>query len=430
MPENHDRHHRCTTRRRVWRAASVAVPIVLLAAACGSGDDSGAANAGASSGGPGAAASVPAAIASLFPGTKATGTPVKIGLINPEGGASVDQPENRETAEAAVKYANAELGGIAGQRVLLAKGASTEPAGAPRDCAQRMLTNGVVAVVVATTAFGEQMAPVITGAGIPYYEISGASTSELTSPNAFMLTSGFPGVLVAMAKYSAGAGYKKVAAVVTDAPSVVGGVKAAGVPAFKGAGIDLTTVPIPPGTADATPQLQAGLASDPDAMMVVGDATMCSGVLKAKATIGNTAQTMIIQPCVDSATLSVVGARGLDAMKLFSDTAVTGTDPESQLFQTVMREYSPKTKTSGYAPVGYQGVLGMIRLVSGLTGDVTPASMISATKAAKDVPVPAAAGMTMTCDGQQFPGLSAVCSTPAVLSDIKNGVPTDPQVVK
>ncbi|MFF0815719.1 hypothetical protein ACFYVR_11295 [Rhodococcus sp. NPDC003318] len=48
--------------------------------------------------------------ADSFPGKATTGDPVKIGLINNEGGQAVSQPENREAAEAAVAYANDELG--------------------------------------------------------------------------------------------------------------------------------------------------------------------------------------------------------------------------------------------------------------------------------------------------------------------------------
>ena len=52
---------------------------------------------------------------------------------------------------------------------------------------------------------------------------------------------------------------------------------------------------------------------------------------------------------------------------------------------------------------------------------------VSAIKAAKDVPLPAGAGLTFTCNGKMFPGLPANCSAGDVVLTIENGKATDPQ---
>lgn len=119
-----------------------------------------------------------------LPDNKATGTPTKIGLINPEGDPAVSLPGNREAAEAATKYANAHLGEIAVHPIKLVQCANKEDPASAQDCANQTVEAGVSAVVVTTTGQGEAMAPIITGSGIPYIAPNGSSNAELSSPNA------------------------------------------------------------------------------------------------------------------------------------------------------------------------------------------------------------------------------------------------------
>src|SRR3546814_863991 len=96
------------------------------------------------------------------------------------------------------------------------------------------------------------MAPIITKAGIPYTSYSGASGSELASPNSFLWTAGFPAVLSTMASHAASEGHKSVTLYVTDNAAALGGAKAMGEPAFKAAGVTLNIVPIPLGDRKRT----------------------------------------------------------------------------------------------------------------------------------------------------------------------------------
>jgi branched-chain amino acid transport system substrate-binding protein len=164
-----------TTKATLGRLGLIAlVPAFALATAC-SGSDS-----------DDCASSAIEAPASAFPDKPATGTPIKIGLINPEGPA-ISQPSNREAVEAVAKYANANLGGIAGHPIELVPCASKEDPASNRDFANQMVEAGVTAVVVTTTGHGDAMAPIITKAGIPYMSPSAASSAELTSPNSYLI---------------------------------------------------------------------------------------------------------------------------------------------------------------------------------------------------------------------------------------------------
>lgn len=70
------------------RASVALVSAAVLLAGCGSGDDGDTTATDSTK--------VPAALASAFPGKKATGAPVKIGLITNEGGSAISQPETRK----------------------------------------------------------------------------------------------------------------------------------------------------------------------------------------------------------------------------------------------------------------------------------------------------------------------------------------------
>ncbi|MDS1115694.1 ABC transporter substrate-binding protein [Gordonia westfalica] len=249
---------------------------------------------------------------------------MKIGLINNEGGQAISMPENRESAEAVAKYANETLGGIGGRPIELVVCKQGEDANQARDCANRMVEAKVSAVLMTSSGQGNSMVPIVTGAGIPYVSAAGQASSELTTPGAFMWTAGLPCAMTSMAKYSAQQGMKNVTAYVIDVPAATAGGQAMGAPAFQAAGVNLKVVPIPPGTPDATPQVSAGLADNPDGVVVIGESTLCTSVFKALGTVSTTAEKMTIQPCSDPAVIEAVGAENLNGTKVKVDPETPG----------------------------------------------------------------------------------------------------------
>lgn len=413
---------RSSTRRSRGAMAlrlGAGVSALALIAACGSSSDDD----------PATKASSVEFPAGTQEGVKAEGTPVKVGVINPEGGPAISHPETRESTEAAVKYANDNLGGIAGHPIEIVLCKHDEDAVTARACANQMVEEKVAAVLVTTTGNGDSMAPIITKAGIPYVSSSGSAASEMTSDNAAMWTGGFPGTLVSMAKYSAQKGFKDVTAFVINVPSAVAGAESFATPAFKAAGIDLKIVPVPLGLPDATPQVSAGLKDKPGGYIVIGDASMCTSVFKAAATLGTETPAMTIQACMDASTIKAVGA-GLDGAAVFTAADVSGDNDEANLYKAVMAKYSPKTDVGGYATVGYGGMLGLVRATADLEGEPTSESIMAAIQSAKDVPLPLMPGATFTCDGTAVPGLKAVCSSSILVATAKDGEMTDPTLVE
>src|SRR3954447_1148709 len=112
--------------RRLSRLVAASIVLVLLAAACS--DDKQGASSASSSGGK-TPSTAPAATSNAWAlrytgGTKGAADssldPIVIGYVNQEGGVPAF-PEATAGTEAAVKYINAELGGVAGHPVELKK---------------------------------------------------------------------------------------------------------------------------------------------------------------------------------------------------------------------------------------------------------------------------------------------------------------------
>ncbi len=416
------------------------VPLTVLAAltlagaaACSSSSSTTSSGGGASSGATSAAssssASAPAALSPFLLGKKATGTPVKIGLINNEGSSAVAEPTTGDAAVAAADYANDELGGIAGHPIQVDRCSENEDTASATACANKMVQDNVAAVVIGTTGFGNTMVPIITKAGIPYVSATGSSSAELTSPDTFMWTGGFPADLGGMAKYAASKGIKKVTAYVINTPSAIEGAQSVGTPLFKAAGVALTIEPVPFGVADATPQVTAGLAGKPGGAAIVADAGTCTSILKALTTVSPGLPTMGNTSCLNTSTLTALGS-AMNGVKIMGRSATQSNDAEAQLYRYVMGKYYPSDTITGDTVTGYQGMLGLVRALSTLTGDPTPATIITTIKAATNVPVPAGAGLTFTCDGKAMAGLTSNCSAGDVVLTVQNGMATDPQVFK
>ena len=399
--------------RKKMMVLAAAVPLLLAAAGCSESDSADNEQA--------AADAVKDAPEGTFTDNKAEAEPVLVGLYVPEGGAHISQPESREAAEASVKYANSYLGGIGGHPIELKICKGKEDAASAADCANQFVEAKVAAVVVTNTGQGDAMAPIITKAGIPYTSYSGASGSELASPNSFLWTAGFPAVLATMASHAASEGHKSVTLYVTDNAAALGGAKAMGEPAFKAAGVELKLVPVPLGTPDATPQVSAGLKDKPGAIGVVGDATMCASVLKPLKTLGTDVEKMVINYCTEDSVLDAIGKDGVEGATMITSTDATSSDDEVVVYKAILGKYAPDVNPIGAASAGYQSMMGFIRAAEGVQGEVTPESLITAISSAKDVPLPLGAGLTFSCDGKQMPGLTGPCSAKAIVGTVKDG---------
>ena len=406
-------------KMRRGRTIAVLGMVAILAAACS--DSSGSSSSSGSSGS--------ADTSVLGDKNAATGTPVKVGLYNVEGGSRVSLPQVGDAAEAAAEYANAYLGGIGGHKIEVVRCADKADGASAAACANTFVQEGVVAVVAGQPAVTDQIVPVMTGAGIPWVGSSPSGAAELGATNGFFFSSGFIGVLAAQGVYAKDKGYKNFTLFGAENPQLVSTVNAVGKPLFTSLGVNLEVVTVPQGTADATPQVTAGLQTKPDAISVVADTTVCQSVLSALQTVGASAPKIVNSSCVDKTVLEAIGDSGIDGTTLFTTGDTTGDNEEAKLYQAVMKEFAPDTEASGIAPTGYLSMLGFIRAANSGDigkGDVTPAIVMTAVKSAVDVPLPIGSGETFSCDANtlNFPAVkSTICNSKLFITTYKGSTP-------
>jgi branched-chain amino acid transport system substrate-binding protein len=404
----------------------VAATTALVAAGCASDDSD-------SGGDDGGTTDVNAE--EVFPAPDpASGDPVTIGVISSSGSDS-PTAEQAQRAEAgmqmSIDYANEYLGGIGGQPIELFVCNGEETPAASQDCANQMVNEEVAAVVQPFTGNGSSIVPVLTAAGIPYVTIGAASVEELTMPGAFALTGGLPANLAGFASAAADEGAESFALIAIDVPALIQAADAIGGGIFENAGVELETVPVPVGTADMTPQLEA--ASENDAVGVIGDLTFCSSFLQAYQTLGLDNPRFLVSICIDPTTLEAYS----DIIDGSGMIALATTDPSNedvQLYGAIAETYGdgvdPNPVISSGESAGAQALLSFVNGMKGITGPIDAAAVLAQIKAVKNALIFMGDGATYTCDGTAISLFANACSDYELIGTVNaEGVMQDVQLV-
>lgn len=362
-------------------------------------------------------ASNPAGKTTELPSNPATGDPIKIGFIASEGGA-VQMPMLRTSGEAAAKYLNENGGGIGGHKIeLVVYKQSEEPASATK-CANEMVEKKVAAVLTPLSSQGAVMLPIVTGAKIPYIAQAPVSRAEFMTPGAYMLSGGTLAVLSGQAVTAAKDGIKKFTVLIGDSGDAATSVKAMATPIFKQAGVELKVVVVPVASADPTPEITAGLADKPGAVTVLGDTRLCVSSMKVLQSVAPDVKKYLIASCLDKPVWDAIGGQDkLIGAKAFTSVNLSSDDPSVILYRSIMAKYAPDDDPQGLGYLGYQVVMALGAIGKDIKG-VTSDDLRTALTTARDVPLPAAPGLTFTCDGKAMPMLPPLCGKAIIASDV------------
>ena len=207
---------------------------------------------------------------------------------------------------------------------------------------------------------------------------------------------------------------KKVTAVVIDVPAATDFYKD-GTGPFKDAGIDLKLVPVPPGTADMTPQMQQVVSNNPDGIVtVVGNDPFCIAAFNGLRTAGFEGTVAAIPQCITEATKKAVPADFLSSIQIGATTPFPNTDdPSVKQYLAVLDEYGTpdidRGDTNGATTFSTVAALGVA--TADLTGEVTPASVAAAIHSMKESVIPGTGGLKFRCNGKADPtGGPGICS--------------------
>jgi branched-chain amino acid transport system substrate-binding protein len=367
----------------------------------------------------------------------AKGSPVLLGMISDGGSGTVGTASLVEQgARMGVAYQNAYGDGLDGHKIELYICENQETPAGGQACANEMVQHGVVAVIEPFTGQGTTEVPTIVKAGIPYITMSGGSSAELSTVGAFDLQGGFPAILGAVALQAKQQGYKKVAFVVANVPSVVQATQVIGDLVFKAAGVSFQVLAVDPGTADMTPQLQAAVAGGASAIGEAGDVTFCSSFLRAYGSLGLHLPRYVVATCLDP---SILKSASLDKVMdgAWLAGAGTATPSDDALYAAIVHRYAstvnPNPNASANDLAGLLPVLSIAAIMKGSSEPLTPAGILHQTEATSGVPLPMFGGVRFTCNGTAIPLFKSICSSTAAIgvlgagyrvSHIKNYDPT------
>jgi branched-chain amino acid transport system substrate-binding protein len=160
-----------------------------------------------------------------------------------------------------------------------------------------------------------------------------------------------------------------------------------------------------------TPQIQAALNKNPDQVSVIGNDTFCVSAIEALKTLGYTKQIVISTGCISNAFKKALGSK----LKGVVELTASSTDPatrEGALFNAVMAAYAPGVPPSNTNVQGaYAVVLGFARAMTGISGAITPATVLGTAVAMQPQPLPLAKGLTFQCNQKQVSFAPAICSS-------------------
>jgi branched-chain amino acid transport system substrate-binding protein len=384
--------------------ASLVVPVaagLLLIAACGN-------SGGGSATTP---ASSDAGTALLGPLNAAKGAPVKIGMIYDGKSPAGDTTGQALAADATVKWLNEHQGGIGGRPIQLVKCVTLADPAKATDCANQEIENKVVAVVVGPSAVQEDIWTPLHAAQIPImFEAAGGAGLLTDKTSTFNLNDPIFPLINLPLQLAKEKGIKKVADVVIDVPSATVIQKSLAPEMFKAAGVSYELLPIPPGTADMTPQLQRIVSDGTGLIHVLGSDAFCIAAFKGLQALGYTGEINAYSSCITDATRKAVPGSMLKRITV-SATMPIGTDnPSTKLYKAVATTYGQKIDTSDPQSMSLFVALGALQSATqGITGDITPATIISTIKAMPEKDLPGETGLRFRCNGKASAILPATC---------------------
>lgn len=352
--------------------------------------------------------------------TEATGEPIRLGMINQENTAAGSYPELSQAVMAATEFINTQLGGVDGRPIEVEVCNTEFSAEGSTSCGQRFVEAEVPAVLGGIDVFGNAV-EVLADNGIPYIGGIPISTPSVTSPNSFQWSGGTWGAAVAFSWYAAEElDAEKVSIVYGEFGSITHSAEdAAKVLARRG--VEAQLVPYPITATDISSALNAAAATDPDAILVLAADSGCKAGFDGLAALGLDAAAFYVGACAAPNITSDVGTDKTDGA-IFNVENRVGQDPPNPdftFYSAVVEEYGDDLDPVGAGTVSFRSLMNLYMILEQLDGDITPEAITA--ELAAQVDAPSFSGHPYTCDGEQYPGLPAMCSPQQILAQMEDG---------
>jgi branched-chain amino acid transport system substrate-binding protein len=316
-------------------------------------------------------------------------TPVTVGFVNQQGGPVAIGLHATDGAEMAVKYINAQLGGVDGHPVVLDTCfiASAEEEGT--GCAQKFLANKNVHVVaMGGVVIGVQSFYSTLGGALPVVGGVAALSIDGQQKNTAVLFGDATSVLGPIGTYAKDNLHAKTGVILypddsTDTPGAL-----ADEAALKAAGISVKMGPYPPSSTDLTGVLASTGAASADIVIPNVDAGACVNMAKALLQQGITDAAKIVSPplCLNGQVAAGLGGdfpkwTYLIASSLYGDT----TDPGMIEYMKLAQTYStPANAPDPWNIVDFGQMMTVDKILNQVGyANLSPSAILAAVKAFK-----------------------------------------------
>lgn len=364
--------------------AAVPVAVALLLTSC-AGSSGGSGGSGPSKAG--ASESIDASIGSQFSGGKSgaadkSATPIKIGMINQEGG-QVSDPEGGIAVKAAFDYINASQGGVGGHPLQLELCKVTSSEEEAQQCAQKFLNDSSISVVIQGGLNVGANAVHQTLAGAKPDLVTQANPADIAAKNAFVVNPSIFAGLPGAASYAKAKGYKTVSIIVSDNPGDIA-ISQVAQKTFNGAGITSKVTTYPAGSTDLTSAFTAAVAAKTDAIVpIIVTTSGCIAGAKAFQSLSSNRPVLGTNYCVTDDVKKGLGdfpqwAYESTILSLFADDS-TG---QLAFYKAVMAKYAGSNAQLGInAPYSFGSAFLLAKVLNQVgPKNITPTSVAAALK--------------------------------------------------
>jgi branched-chain amino acid transport system substrate-binding protein len=387
--------------------AIAAVAALLVVSACSSKTETSGGDTNTNTG-----TTVPDASALLGPPNAATGSEIKIGLIDDGKSEAIDHTPIIVAFNATVKYVNEHLGGINGHKITVDECQTNNTPSDATQCGIKMVNDKVAAALVPVSAQDGGVFDAMSGSGISYVTYAAGNQDIIAKPGAFLMVDPLA-TLAAPAKIAGDNGIKKAAVIIIDVPAATGPMEAISTPMYKKAGVDLSVIPISPQTADMTPQIQQAISDGNQQFTVVGTDEFNATGIKTLKQLGFTGKIVMVTAPSPAIVDAVPG--GLDGVIYITSATSDPNDPDVKLYNAVMQTYAAGQSLDAQSAWAFALVMGF---VNGIKHDPAAVDSASVTKALgsmpKPLPLPLGAGLLYQCGAKVVPLIPNTCTDNAL----------------
>jgi branched-chain amino acid transport system substrate-binding protein len=330
-------------------------------------------------------------------GAAATGSVIKIGVIEPTNTAIYNAGDEVAAVRAAALGVNA-AGGINGHRVVVDYCNNQDDPNATAACVRQMISDKVVELAAGIDILGPSMVESLSAAGIPVVDEDALSLGEMTASTAFPLTGGIPSAEAVEAYVAAQKGFKKILLVANSGNPFETTFEAAISASAKKHGIAYAGVVDFPvaGVTDFSPYAAKIVNSGADIVSIPLSIDQAVPLIQAVRALGSKVQFIINSGAFTNTDIAKNSAL-VNGLYIVNDVPPVNASTESQfpIIKTFVSQMNAEAATGdsdanlntqrSFALRLWDVLQAQFQIMKGISGPVTASSYLVALNSAKDI---------------------------------------------